>query len=157
MMLDKRTLPAISGFVGLYILYMQPFRVAFFTLLLAAVVLSFTNSFEYTLVVLAFSALIGGFNQFMEGAALRGIGSEGFQSKDCQATRVKFGLTPCLAASALAFSTAGSEKSNASTLKPCRASQTLLRPSPSARASAWPGLKQAAWATKNALGSSPKM
>jgi hypothetical protein len=84
-MVDKNVIPAISGFLGLYILYVQPFKVAFFTLLLAAVVLSLTNSFEYTLTVLAFSALIGGFNQFLDGAAgLRGgpVGVEGFQSKD---------------------------------------------------------------------------
>lgn len=75
-------LPAISGFVGLYILYVQPFKVAFFSLLLAAIVLSLTNSFEYTLAVLAFSALIGGFNQLIEGGRLQVTGVEGFQAKD---------------------------------------------------------------------------
>ena len=37
-----------------------------------------------------------------------------------------------------AFSMAGAEKSKASTLKPCSASQTPLRPSPSAKAKATP-------------------
>lgn len=77
----KKMLPAVSGFLGLYILYVQPFKVGFFSLLLAAAVLALTNSFEYTAALLAFSAVLGGFNQFMDPVSFA-PGVEGFQAKD---------------------------------------------------------------------------
>jgi hypothetical protein len=84
----KKMLPAVSGFLGLYILYVQPFKVAFFSLLLAAAVLAFTSSFEYTAALLAFSAVLGGFNQFME-PSFAPMGVEGFQAKDATTVQTR--------------------------------------------------------------------
>jgi hypothetical protein len=85
----KKMLPAVSGFLGLYILYVQPFKVAFFSLLLAAVVLALTNSFEYTAALLAFSAALGGFNQFMDPTPFAPVGIEGFQAKDAVSVQTR--------------------------------------------------------------------
>ncbi len=65
--------------------------------------------------------------------------------------------TPRSAASRLAFSTAGAEKSTDTTESPWLASHTPLRPSPSATARArCPGTSRCAWEARKTLGSVPK-
>jgi len=71
-------------------------------------------------------------------------------------TRLK-AATPWRDASALAFSTPLGARSKDVTASPCRASQTPLRPSPSAIASAvMPGFSRAAWRARKPFGTSPK-
>jgi len=66
-------------------------------------------------------------------------------------------LTPREAARRRAFVKALTEKSIDSTSSPCSASQTPLRPSPSAMARAvWPGRRSARWLARNAFGAVPK-
>lgn len=78
--LSKNTFPALVALLSFAILYMQPIRVAFYSLVAALIVFGLSGSMEMTLGVLGISIALGGFNRFFESS--EPVGIEAFQSND---------------------------------------------------------------------------